>query len=307
MMKCVHTSEDNETSCPVRSVDSIVIPSRHEAVIKSKVIPSTNMKEAILVPLMKFVNTHGLVVGQVLVNTENSEIYVRVFNPGDKKVFVKENTEIALVTCVDFFSDELPNSMMCNVETGNKSKDIPEFLREMYTEGCNNLTPEQAEKFKQFLFSRKAAFADPEMPLQRSNVGEHRINLNEEKPFKEPVRRVPIFKRDILDAEINKLKTEGLIEESVSPWSSPLVLVQKKDKTWRLCVDYRRLNAQTIKDAYPIPRIAEDLDALSGSSWFTSLDLNMAYHQIPMRDSDKEKTAFGTPRGGLYQYTVMPF
>lgn len=118
MMKCVHTSEDNETSCPVRSVDSIVIPSRHEAVIKSKVIPSTNMKEAILVPLMKFVNTHGLVVGQVLVNTENSEIYVRVFNPGDKKVFVKENTEIALVTCVDFFSDELPNSMMCNVETG---------------------------------------------------------------------------------------------------------------------------------------------------------------------------------------------
>lgn len=131
--------------------------------------------------------------------------------------------------------------------------------------------------------------------------------MNEEKPFKEPVRRVPIFKRDILDAEINKLKTEGLIEESVSPWSSPLVLVQKKDKTWRLCVDYRRLIAQTIKDAYPIPRIAEDLDALSGSSWFTSLDLNMAYHQIPMRDGDNEKTAFGTPRGGLYQYTVMPF
>lgn len=231
MMKCVHMSEDKETSCRVRSVDNIVIPSRHEAVIKSKVIPSTNMKEAILVPLMQFVNTNGLVVRKVLVNTENSEIYVRVFNPGDKEVFVKENTEIALVTCVDFVSDELPNSMMCNVETGNKSKDIPEFLREMYFEGCKNLTPEQAEKFKQFLLSRKSAFADPEMPLQRSNVGEHQINLNDEKSFKEPVRRVPIFKRDILDAEINKLKTEGLIEESVSPWSSPLVLVQKKNKT----------------------------------------------------------------------------
>lgn len=166
---------------------------------------------------MKFINTHGLVVGQVLVNTENSETNVRVFNPGDKEVFVKENTEIALVTCVDFVSDELPNSMMCNVETGNKSKDIPEFLREMYFEGCKNLAPEQAEKFKQFLLSRKSAFADPEMPLQRSNVGEHQINLNDEKPDKEPVRRVPIFKRDILDAEINKLRTEGLIEESVSP------------------------------------------------------------------------------------------
>lgn len=72
-------------------------------------------------------------------------------------------------------------------------------------------------------------------------------------------------------------------------------------------MDYRRLNAQTIKDAYPIPRTTDDLDALSGSKWFTSLDLNMAYHQIPMRESDKEKTAFGTPRGGLYRYKVMPF
>lgn len=94
MMKCVHTSEDNETSCPVRSVDSIVIPSRHEAVIKSKVIPSTNMKEAILVPLMKFVNTHGLVVVQVLVNTENSEIYVRVLTRETKKFLSKKTQKL---------------------------------------------------------------------------------------------------------------------------------------------------------------------------------------------------------------------
>lgn len=169
------------------------------------------------------------------------------------------------------------------------------------------MSTEQANEFKKFLINSKDAFADPNMPIQRAKYGEHRIELNDETPFKEPVRRVPIFKREILDAEIEKLKNQGLIEESSSPWSSPLVLVQKKDKTWRLCVDYRRLNAQTIKDAYPIPRIADDLDALSGSKWFTSLDLNMAYHQIPMRESDKEKTAFGTPRGGLYQYKVMPF
>lgn len=96
-------------------------------------------------------------------------------------------------------------------------------------------------------------------------------------------------------------------EETSCRIRSATCTVQKKDKSWRLCVDYRRLNAQTIKDDYPIPRIAKDLDALSGSTSFTSLDLNMAYHQIPMRESDKEKTAFGTPRGGLYQYTVMPF
>lgn len=108
MMKCVHKSEDKEPSYHVRSVDSIVIPSRHEAVIKSKVIPSTNIKEAILVPRMRLVNTHGFVVGQVLVNTENCEIYLRVLNPGDNDVFVKENKEIAIVTCVNYISDELP-------------------------------------------------------------------------------------------------------------------------------------------------------------------------------------------------------
>ena len=98
-----------------------------------------------------------------------------------------------------------------------------------------------------------------------------------------------------------------MIEKSTSPWSSQLVLVQKKDKTWRVCVDYRKLNSRTIKDAYPICRIDDNLDALSGSVWFTSLDLNMAYHQVPMEKEDKEKTAFATPRGGLYQYTVMSF
>ena len=190
---------------------------------------------------------------------ESSVVFVRVFNPGEKAVCVKENTEIALVTPVNYVSEELPNISVCNAENRKQSEDIPEFLRSMYQEGCINLSPEQAVKFKQFLLCRKSVFADPEMPPQRSTVGEHRINLNDEMPFKEPVRRVPIFKRDILDTEIDKLRNQGLIEESISPWSSPLVLVQKKDKTWRLCVDYRRLNAQTIKDAYPIPRITEDI------------------------------------------------
>ena len=131
--------------------------------------------------------------------------------------------------------------------------------------------------------------------------------LNDEVPFKEPVRRVPIFKREIMDEEIRKLEDHRLIEKSNSPWSSPLVLVRKKDGSWRLCVDYRKLNSKTIKDAYPIPRVADDLDSLAGAKWFSSLDLNMAYHQIPMDEKDKQKTAFATPRGGLYQYRVMPF
>lgn len=106
--------------------------------------------------------------------------------------------------------------------------------------------------------------------MERARIGEHSIKLKDDTPFKEPPRKVPIFKREILDKEIGNLLENGLIEKSNSPWSSPLVLVQKKDKSWRLCVDYRRLNTRTVKDAYPIPRVSDDLDSLAGSKWFTS-------------------------------------
>ena len=303
----INLSEETEQSCLIVSVENSVIPPRHESVLKSKLVSKTNIKEGILVPMKQFVHSNGLAVAHALVNPGNDFVYVRIFNPGDSEICVKKNTEIALVTPVSCVCDSLQWNNVCDVQAGRVSKELPDFLCRMYEQGCQNLSKEQAIEFKKFLLERKSVFADPKMPAELARIGEHRINLSDDRPFKEQVRRVPIFKRDILDAEIEKLSRQGLIEESNSPWSSPLVLVQKKDKSWRLCVDYRRLNAQTIKDAYPIPRIADDLDSLAGSRWFTSLDLNMAYHQIPMREIDKEKTAFGTPRGGLYQYKVMPF
>lgn len=183
---------------------------------------------------------------------------------------------------------------MCNVDRTTDKK-LPEFLEPVFFEGCEILTEEQTKKFKDFLFSRVYAFADPGKQAERAHVGEDFTRLKEENPFKEAVRRVPNFKRKVMDNEMQKLEEHGLIEKSSSPWSSPLVLVQKKCKNWRLCVDYRRLNANTIEYAYPIPRIADDLDSLAGSVWFSSLDVNMAYHQIPMHKTGKEKTAFATP------------
>lgn len=134
----------------------------------------------------------------------------------------------------------------------------------------------------------------------------HKIETGNAPPIRTQPRRLPIGKKKIEHEEIKKMLNNGKIEPSKSAWSSAIVLVPKKDGSTRFCVDYRKLNEVTIKDAYPLPRVDDCLDSLAKSEWFSSMDLNSGFWQVGMAEDDKEKTAFSTSLG-LFHFKVMPF
>lgn len=150
-------------------------------------------------------------------------------------------------------------------------------------------------------------FSQHEDDLGFCSEVEHRIILLDDKPVKVPHRRIPPHRWKEVREHLQQLLSRKIIRESSSPYASPVVLVQKKDNSLRMCIDYRALNAKTHRDAYPIPRIEEALDALKGASYFCSLDLAHGYHQVPVAEKDIEKTAFRVGTGGLYEFTRLPF
>ena len=125
-------------------------------------------------------------------------------------------------------------------------------------------------------------------------------------PIRQQLHRVPESLKDTVKTEVNRMLEHDVIRPSTSPWSSPIVMVRKNDGSWRFCVDCRKLNSVTHRDAYPLPRIDATLDSLVGCKYFTTLDLASGYWQVALEESDKEKTAFSTLQGH-YEFNVMPF
>ena len=134
----------------------------------------------------------------------------------------------------------------------------------------------------------------------------HKIDTGDARPFKSAPYRSSFHGRRQLKTLTDEMRAEGTVVPSKSPWSSPVVLVPKKNGEVRFCVDYRRLNRLTKKDVYPLPRIDDSLDQLAGASYFSIIDLKSGYWQVPMDQEDREKAAFCTP-DGLFEFTCMPF
>ncbi len=140
-------------------------------------------------------------------------------------------------------------------------------------------------------------FTQHDLDFGHPNKVKHHIKLSDDTPFKQRAR--PIYPQDVdaVHKHLQELFGAGIIRESESPFSSPIVVIWKKNNSVRLCIDYRKLNLQTIKDAYALPNVEEAFRALAGSKWFSVLDLKSRYYQIEMEEADKKTPAFVCPLG----------
>nr|VZI32405.1 unnamed protein product [Spirometra erinaceieuropaei] len=166
--------------------------------------------------------------------------------------------------------------------------------------------PDNRNKLRKLLLSFPGLFTWSTDTIGRTRKVQHTINTGDAKPIWQPPRRIPVRFRAEVDKIIDELLKAHIIQPSSSPWASPIALVPKKDGSLRLCIDYRRLNAVTVRDSFPLPRLDDTLDSLGGAAWFSTLDLKSGYWQVEIDPKDRPKTAFIVPQG-LFEFQTLPF
>jgi hypothetical protein len=170
----------------------------------------------------------------------------------------------------------------------------------------DDLTAVQKERVRSLLYEFAGSFSKDQYDVGHTDLLTHAIDTGNSQPVRETLRRHAQTHLEFIDAEVEKLLQMGIVSPSMSPWASNIVLVTKKGGQLRLCVDYRRVNAVTRQDSYPIPRVDACLDVLGNSTIYSSLDLRSGYWQCGIREEDKDKTTFLTRRGA-FRFNVLPF
>ena len=173
--------------------------------------------------------------------------------------------------------------------------------------GLENWPEKLQQEAKEMLKRNAKVFSKDDMDMGRTNLVKHHIKLTDPVPFKEAYRRIPPQMYDEVKTHLQEMLDLGAIRPSNSPWASAIVLVRKKDGRLRFCIDLRKLNNRTVKDAYSLPRIESILDSLGGAQIFSTLDLKAGYWQVEMAEECKAYTAFTCGSLGFHECDTMPF
>ena len=228
-------------------------------------------------------------------NIRNLNLYSGIMNSQDMKVMVKnvhkDRKEIKKGAFIGFVSsvEELE-------EDGQQETDWTAEKIKQLIELDDQLRDEQKETIWKMIYDSSAALSSGSDDVGRAAVTAHVIRLHDEIPIYQRPRRFPEPINREIEEQCHELYNRDIIEPSISPWSSPVVPVRKKDGTIRLCIDYRKLNHVTKADRSPIPSLNESVYNLHGAKYFTSLDCVQGFHQIPLSEESKEYTAFSTSK-----------
>ena len=250
-----------------------------------------------------------VIVAHAVVRRQKDLVPVRMMNMGNSPYRIRGGEAIAQLQPVQIL-ETIPRTRVRATQVTRdpvKTDHWDKETKEMGERAMENLDKEEDRlQLMELLNEFQDVFMQEGVPLGRTHLVEHHINTGDARPLKQRPRREPLGLQDVVKMELKDMLDRDVIEPSESAWASPVVLVKKKDGSIRFCIDYRKLNEVSQKDAYPLPRIDDNLDALAGAKWFTTLDLASGYWQVAMNPDDKDKTAFCT-RYGLFQWKVMPF
>ena len=244
----------------VHVTDTVHIPAKSEIYVQGEIrghFPGE--QEGCIEPLVEFRGGKDLLLPKSIVKLSKSKVIFSILNPTADPKIIKKNIQVASVQPIEeVIQGNFQNSD--KQDTSSADKVLPEHLRPLVENCSTKLSRTERAKLAQVVGNYSDVFVGPDGKLGHTDLVQHEIETGDAKPI-----RLPVTQRENAEEEINKMLDQGIIELSNSPWAAPIVLVRKKDGSTRFCVDYRKINSVTRKDAYPLPNINESLDSLFGA------------------------------------------
>ena len=244
----------------------------------------------------------GVLVARAVVTPKDNSIPIRIANTSALSVTLFKGMNVARAELIEDTSINAITENKCDEAVQGQDQNKVELQGSLPGE----LTESQKERFVALLSQYSDVLAASSDDLGRTNILSHKIDTGNASPIRQQARQIPLPQREKVQELLQDMMQKRVISPSKSPWASPVVLVKKKDGSTRFCIDYRKVNEVTRKDAYPIPRVDDTLETLAGSTWVSTLDLKSGYWQVEVAEEHREKTEFCTQEG-LFEFNVMPF
>ena len=307
-------------TCEVQLTHDVKIPPRCSRFVSASLPHRYDRTEFIFRPSVRMFEKHKILIPVCLVSNDifDASIVIKVSNPLDKEVILNKGTKVGRISNdvnnyeVISGSDNEINTVQINaVQTSvldmqQELKESHEELFKLYVKSCELLGESDRNKLLLLLLKYRHVFSKDDNDIGTTNVVKHKIVPRNNKVVYRRQYKHTEQQHQEIDKEVQKLLDSGVIKESMSPYNSPVLMVPKKEEgKWRFCLDCRYINDLTEDQYFPIPRVDEVLDSLSGMEVFSVVDMTAGYHQVMLEGKTSEMCAFST-RKGHYQYEKLP-